>query len=129
MSMSRSRVYAPSSLPNELWSQVIQQLPSHEQRACLSVSKLLHDISQQFVFSHVIVRFGLWRKTKPNEDWTDEQKAEADYATRLSLELLKHIISSQELARMVTKVTVRAYAPTGQSHSAELMGEQYVLVG
>ncbi|WP_410959345.1 hypothetical protein, partial [Salmonella sp. SAL4433] len=85
----------------------------------------LHDISQQFIFSHIIVRFGLWRKTKPNEDWTDEQTAEADYATRLSLELLKRIINSQKLARMVTKVTVRAYTPTGQSHSAELMGEQY----
>ena len=122
-SVAMSRLRAPQSLPTELWFQVIRQLPSRDQKSCLSVSKVLHDISQTFVFSHIIVRFGLWRNTKPNEDWTDEQKAEAARATRLSLELLQHVTRTPDLVRAVTRITVRAYTPPGDSHSVELMSE------
>ncbi|KAI1787076.1 hypothetical protein LXA43DRAFT_1030657 [Ganoderma leucocontextum] len=109
-------------LPPEVWTLIIRSLHPNDRSTCLSVSQSLHDISLPLVFSHIIVRFGICRTTTDlNEERTEEEKVEADEATRVSLGLLQSIIQSPDLGRVVTKVTVRAYTPEGDSYSDELM--------
>ena len=96
----------------------------NDRTPCLSVSKSLHDISLPLVFSHITVRFGIRRNTDNFlDDWTEDQKAEAHDATRVSHEFLQHIVRAPEFAQIITKVTVRAYAPEGDPHSDDLIGE------
>ena len=59
----------------------------------------------------------------PSEDWTDEEKAEAKNATRRSRELLEYIIKSPEFAKVITKVSVRAYIPTEDTLPEEVICE------
>lgn len=114
----------PRYLPPEIWTNMIQCLHPNDRTPCLSVSKSLHDISLPLVFSHITVRFGIRRNTDDLlEDWTEDQKVAANNATRVSHELLQHIVRTPEFARVVTKVTVRAYTPEGDPHSDDLIGE------
>ena len=118
-------------LPAELWLQIIRQIPSDYQRSCLSVSKLLHDISLQCVFLSINVRLGLVRDLYLADEerwcpWTSQEKAEADTAIRRSCELLQHIVRSPSgpLTQAVKYVSVRAYSPdaSGEVLSMECMG-------
>ncbi|TBU24541.1 hypothetical protein BD311DRAFT_701857 [Dichomitus squalens] len=110
-------------LPTELWYRIIQALPSNDQRRCLSISRMLHDIAWEIVFSHITIRFGLWRDVSDpfSEEVSDDEQVEADKATRLSCELLRHIKQSPDLACIVMGMTVRAYTYPEEDPSQELI--------
>ena len=119
---------ASPSLPTEIWTQIIQRLPAHYQRSCLSVSKLFHDIALQFVFASVTVRLGNVRDFYlADEDrwcnWTNLEEADTDAAVARSYELLQHIARSlSSFAPVVKQVSVRAYAFPGHDPPVELLG-------
>ncbi|TBU24542.1 hypothetical protein BD311DRAFT_799355 [Dichomitus squalens] len=104
-------------LPTELWYRTIQFLPTQDQRTCLSVSKLHHDIAQKYVFSHIIITLGLWRRDDDISHGIDFgltpapiEVAEASRLAKLNYALLRHITRTPEFARLVKKLTVRAYS-------------------
>ena len=116
-------------MPPEFWIRITQELPSHHQRSFLSVSKLLHDISLQYVFASINVRLGLLKNRYLADEgawWPleNEEKVEAGVAIRRSCELLRHIVRSPRsgLAQAVKSVSIRAYSCDGEPPSAEFLG-------
>ena len=116
-------------LPAELWIQIIRELPSHYQRSCLSVSRLFHDISLQYVFASINIRLGLLKDNylADKEEWhicEVEEQVEAEIAMRRSYELLRHVVRSprSSLTQTVRNVSVRAYSYRGKSPPKELLG-------
>lgn len=101
-------------LPTELWYRIIHFLPTTDQKTCLSVSRTQHDIAVKYVFSHVIITLGLWRREDEFEDTefapsplqvhASKEIARANYA------LLRHIMQTPDFARHVKKLSVRAYS-------------------
>ncbi|KAM5534146.1 hypothetical protein V8D89_012166 [Ganoderma adspersum] len=102
-------------LPTELWYRIIHFLPTTDQNACLSVSKMLHDIAVKYVFSHVIITLGLWRRDDELEDGMDSSPTPYDLLAsrkiaRANYALLRHIMQTPGFARHIKKLTVRAYS-------------------
>ena len=104
-------------LPTELWYRVIQSLPIKDQKTCLSVSKMHHDIAQKYVFSHVIITLGLWRKDDEIMREIDfglapdtDEVTKASRVAKRNYALLRHIARTPEFAQLVKKLTVRAYS-------------------
>lgn len=116
-------------IPTELWIKIIRELPSHYQRACLSVSKLFHDISLQFVFAGINVRLGLLTDAylAHEQFWNEKDTPAGASTTSQSHELLQYIVHSPsgDLAQAVKHVSVRAYSPLGESPPSELIGMSY----
>ena len=101
-------------LPTELWYRIIQFLPTAHQKACLSVSKMHHDIAVKYVFSHVIISLGIWRSDDEFEDDsfvpTPDQVLVTKRVSRANYALLRHIMRTPDFARNVKKLTVQAYS-------------------
>ena len=116
-------------IPTELWIKIIRELPSHYQRTCLSVSKLFHDISLQFVFAGINVRLSLLTDAylAHEQFWNEKDTLAGVSTTSQSHELLQYIVRSpsSDLAQAVKHVSVRAYSPLGESPPSELIGMSY----
>ncbi|KAI1787082.1 hypothetical protein LXA43DRAFT_1098578 [Ganoderma leucocontextum] len=105
-------------LPTELWYRVIQSLSPRDQKTCLSVCKMHHDITIKYVFSHLIITLGLWRMDDDMESMWDinlartaVQVIESKRVARVNYALLRHIgMRNPDFARNVKKLTVRAYS-------------------
>ena len=104
-------------LPPELWYRIIQVLPPRDQKTCLSVSKMHHDIAVKYVFSHIIITLGLWRRDDEMDPMWDMNLAptpvqiiESKRLARANYALLRHIMRTPDFARNVKKLTVRAYS-------------------
>ena len=104
-------------LPTELWYRVTQFLPTNVHKTCLSVSKMHHDIVQQYVFEHVIITLELWEgdeahfhKESDHPDATQPCKL-----AKYHFDFLLHIKNTADFACLIKKFIVRAYAPSGES--------------
>ena len=122
-------------LPTELWYRIIQFLSTSGQKACLSVSKMHHDIAMKYVFSHVIVTFGLWRRDDEMESMWDinlaptaVQVIEAKRVAHVNYELLRHIMRTPDFARNVKKLTIPAYSLFEDVPMVYEIGEYFRLV-
>ncbi|KAI0692125.1 hypothetical protein C8T65DRAFT_670049 [Cerioporus squamosus] len=112
-------------LPPELWGPIIELLPPLDRQACLSVSRMIHDIAVPLVFSHVHITYGIPSDCKrlseivnpldspsPGNAKTQEERAKAAKATS---EFLRYIAATPELARGVKRLTVRAISLSPES--------------
>ncbi|KAI0323832.1 hypothetical protein GY45DRAFT_1399634 [Cubamyces sp. BRFM 1775] len=102
-------------LPLELWHTIVQFLPREGQRTVLLVSRSLHDIVLPLLFSHITIRFGLW---KPDcEDpgsyykYMDEEDLE-QYHT-ISSQIMRRIAHEPDFARVVKVLSVLCAAGYG----------------
>ncbi|EJF64849.1 hypothetical protein DICSQDRAFT_167001 [Dichomitus squalens LYAD-421 SS1] len=103
-------------MPAELWYPIIEMLPSVDQKTCLSVSEMFHDIALTYVFSHVSISLGLWRPFEHIDDeevFTDDEKADLIRRADASYEVLRHIMRTPDFARKVKRVSVRAFSCAG----------------
>ncbi|TFK88952.1 hypothetical protein K466DRAFT_519869 [Polyporus arcularius HHB13444] len=99
-------------LPPEVWRLVVEHLSREDARSLLSVCTLFHELAVPSVFSHVTVRFGLW----PPHDWSADENDDTQQSKELrrrselsTCELLFHILRTPSFARVVKKLSVRAY--------------------
>ncbi len=98
-------------LPPEIWRLVVKNLSREDARSLLSVCTLFHELAVPSVFSHVTVRFGLW----PPHDWSGDENDDTQQSKELrrselsTCELLFHILRTPSFARVVKKLSVRAY--------------------
>ncbi|KAI0692129.1 hypothetical protein C8T65DRAFT_670073 [Cerioporus squamosus] len=118
--MSASDVNQPR-LPPELWKMVVDYLSRDDQRSLLFVCKFFHDLAIPSLFSHITVCFGLWRPDAsdynivtdetdtPPPPMTADQHAEMMRVTLNACEILHHISHTPSFARVVKKLSVRAY--------------------
>ena len=119
------------SLPPELWGMVIKCLSKEDIRSFCSVCRLFRDLTHPVLFSHVTLRFGLWRPAdggsaeednmdhdagsaeEENMDHdtqlTDEEVSELKRSQRRTCELLLHVVRTPSFAQLVCKLSVRAY--------------------
>jgi hypothetical protein len=87
-------------IPTEIWSAIIERLPTSEQKTCLSVSRLHHDLAVRFLFSIIKIYF-----TRELSGLLEEEE------TRLmshSWEILDHITHKRHFANAVKKIVVIA---------------------
>ncbi|KAI1796940.1 hypothetical protein LXA43DRAFT_495097 [Ganoderma leucocontextum] len=106
-----------ASLPTELWYPIIYMLPSLDQKTCLSVSKIFHDIAATSVFSHVTISLGFWRPFEFESEYDDlatEEKAAMKRQANTSYDVLRHIMRTPDFAKKVKKLSVRAFANAGE---------------
>lgn len=104
------------SLPPEIWSQIISEVPKPQLTKLLGLCSLFHDIVIRFLFSAIKIYFvegdlacEMLNTTHP--EWIEE------IAVKLvskSWEILNHICQEPSFARVVKSVTVVAFAD-GQS--------------
>ncbi|CDO76664.1 hypothetical protein BN946_scf184752.g2 [Trametes cinnabarina] len=105
-----------SRLPVELWRLIIEDLPSADQRSCLLVSKLFHDVALGHVFSRVTIWFGhwttQWQGLPPDMNFAPDEEDELLFIRRnhASYELLRRISRDAAFARLVKDLSIRAYA-------------------
>jgi hypothetical protein len=76
--------------PVEIWAIIVEDLPPSSQRSCLSVSRLLHDIATQLLFSRISI------------DLCEREGS----CTR---DILDRIVSDRKFARLVKKLVVIAH--------------------
>ncbi|TFK88957.1 hypothetical protein K466DRAFT_519873 [Polyporus arcularius HHB13444] len=124
-----------STLPPELWAMVIHQLSKDDQRNLLFVSTFFHDLALSDVFSHVTIRFGLWRPDAsdynvvtddadtPPPPMTEDQRAETALVNLHACEILHHIARTPRFARVIKKLSIRAYV----AHSGDGVFELFAL--
>jgi hypothetical protein len=87
-------------LPVEVWGMIIEYLPLYDQKSCLFVSRLFHDLAIRPIFSLIKVYLGwpFW-----NEDVVDD---EVDWLKRRTLDLLDKLLSDKGFANLVKKLVV-----------------------
>ncbi|KAI0742233.1 hypothetical protein C8Q80DRAFT_1272944 [Daedaleopsis nitida] len=103
-----------SPLPYELWEQILHQLPRSDQRACLGVSKIVHDVALPLVFSRITVFFGCWQFANDPvaleySTWS-QQDRDAHKRNLNTTDLLRHIVQEPEFAKLVKEMSVAAFA-------------------
>lgn len=102
------------ALPYELWELIIRELPRSDQRTCLLVSRITHDVARPFIFSRLMIFFGKWEfATDPTDlGYTTWSHRDVDAARHnwTSMDLLRHITRTPEFADLVREVTVAAYS-------------------
>jgi len=101
-------------LPPEIIVHVIQFLPKSGRKACLFVSRRLHDLAFPEVFSSVTVHFGAWEGHYPEEVYEQEMPdahwhALMDARNALSAEILRHMALDSSFARAVRRLEIRAF--------------------
>ena len=104
--------------PAELWHGVIGQLPTADQRTCLSVSRMHHDIAMTFLFSHVHITLGAWceslrsfASTEVLGDTVDEDLEHTYLRTaRITSQIIQYIVQEPAFASKIRRLSVRAYA-------------------
>ena len=106
-------------IPTELWAQIIEFLPRADQRTCLLVSRMFHDLAISHLFAQVFVHFGLWTpqcdSRFPGESMTTEEREEMQRINSISWNVLRHISRNPSFASLVKKITVRAYSASEDS--------------
>ncbi len=102
-------------MPPELWRLVVQHLSKDDMAEFLCVCRLFRDVVLPVLFSHVTVEFGLWRPEDPDiEDETPghKQRGEAEEIEEIqekTCEVLFHTMRTPSFARVIKKLSVRAY--------------------
>jgi hypothetical protein len=94
-------------LPVEIWFNVVEHLPSSQQRICLSVSRLFHDLAVHFLFSVVKIYI-----LSSGGEYAPPFYISHDQKTLLSCrswEILDCIVEDPKFARAVKKVVVYAH--------------------
>ncbi|RPD72687.1 hypothetical protein L226DRAFT_536873 [Lentinus tigrinus ALCF2SS1-7] len=143
MSTVDSRCYysrQTSPLPPELWGRVIQCLSNKDTRSFFSACRFFHDLAFPALFSHVVLRFGLWRaddeKNHADDDLEDsdqpdygrtfqvvlgtEHKHEVAQNHMRTCEMLYCILHTPGFARVVRKLSVHAYILEDREGTFEL---------
>ena len=96
------------ALPTEIWGLIVSMLQSEDQRTCLFVSRMHHDLAFSKLFSHLTVAFGLWTEDAEEARWGEDEQARMIRTENISRDLLSAISSSPGLARAVRALTVCA---------------------
>ncbi|KAI0691571.1 hypothetical protein C8Q76DRAFT_254057 [Earliella scabrosa] len=101
-------------LPYELWEQVIRHLPRSDRRACLMISRLVHDVALPIIFSRLTIFFGLWQFADDPvrlayRQWS-QRDAHAMRQTQNSKAVLRHIARAPEFAQVVREMSVAAFS-------------------
>ena len=77
-----------------------------------------HDIAQQYVFLHVIISLGFWEGDEDAHLHEEPDHADATQPCKLAksnFDFLLHIKNTADFPCLIKKLTVRAYAPSGES--------------
>jgi hypothetical protein len=89
-----------NQLPIEIWRAVLELLPLSQQRKCLFVSRLHHDLAIQLLFS--VVKLDILGMNVISD--------EKDVALMSrSWEILDHITRTPKFANVVKKMAIRTY--------------------
>ncbi|KAI1787081.1 hypothetical protein LXA43DRAFT_736889 [Ganoderma leucocontextum] len=106
-----------SSLPPEIWGLVIDFLQHRDQRTCLFLSRVHHNVAFSHLFSHVTVTFGLWiwprewthtgQLINPSNDRRNRQRMVR--RNNITWEVLQAISFRPDFARVVREFTVLAH--------------------
>ena len=96
------------ALPTEIWGLIVSMLQSEDQRTCLFVSRMHHDLAFSNLFSHITVVFGLWAEDAEEARWGKDEHARMIRTENISRDILSAISSRPVLARVVRTLTVRA---------------------
>ncbi len=106
------------NLPPELWGMVVHDLSNADMRSFFCVSRLFHDLILPVLFSQVTVRYGLWRPDDEDAQGyqplempvTMEEMHELEHNQLNICEVLLRIIRTPSFARLVKKLSIRAYS-------------------
>ena len=97
-------------LPVELWDLVVCTASRTEQRTCLFVSKLFHDLALPSVCGHLTLHYGI---PLPDDDIyvvaSEERRQKYDVQFRRNQEILNHIASVPLFAQAVRELVVCWY--------------------
>ena len=106
-------------IPTEIWAHIVEFVPRADQRSCLFVSRMFHDLALSRLFAHVFVHFGLWTSQcdgrYPSDSMTTEEHEEMQRINSISWNVLRHISRNPSFASLVKKITVRAYSASEDS--------------
>ena len=104
---------APSTgtLPVEVWSHILKEIPKPNQPQLLSVCSLFHDIVVCSLFESIKIYFigptrGQFMLNTPNYEWIDEISGKL---MTKSWELLNHICQEPRFARAVKEISIIAF--------------------
>ncbi|PCH39984.1 hypothetical protein WOLCODRAFT_162004 [Wolfiporia cocos MD-104 SS10] len=102
-------------MPPELWALAIQQLSHDDQRSCLGVSRMFHELAAKSLFSTVHLFLGIWETCRGPYSFDDELEYSKLYRMRStrSCEILLHIIASPHFAAFVKTLYIHANAEEG----------------
>ncbi|KAI1783471.1 hypothetical protein LXA43DRAFT_1102495 [Ganoderma leucocontextum] len=98
------------ALPPEIWALIVKEIEREDQKTCLALSKLHHELSTRALFAHVNVHFGLWI-VDPSVTWSEETAAELQLKNNVTWDILRHISLFPDFAKVVKKLIIRAYLP------------------
>ena len=97
-------------LPVELWDLVVCTASRTEQRTCLFVSKLFHDLALPSVFGHLTLHYGI---PLPEDGFyslpSGERRQKYDIQFRRNQEILNHIASVPLFAQAIRELVVCWY--------------------
>lgn len=100
--------YHSSRLPTELWDLVLKDLPSTDQRSCLSVSRLFCDFARPLLFSRLTIHFGLWTAHN-NRNYPASEARLVERHDLRNAELFQHITHDAHFASIIKEIDVRAH--------------------
>lgn len=121
--------------PPETWGLILGHLPQDVKRRLLLTSPSFHVLVLPLVFSHITVSFGLWQlgamgwDVEEHEEVPDTFPTSPQYHAYMATvektelrtcELLAHIACTPDFARVIRKITVRAYGPHRHMGNYEL---------
>ncbi|KAF8161324.1 hypothetical protein B0H34DRAFT_652695 [Crassisporium funariophilum] len=101
-----------ATLPTEVWSQILRNVPKSQQPQLLNVNSLFHDIIIGSLFSSIKIYFiggeqGSKMLNTKHTDWIEET---ARKLMCKSWELLNHMVQEPRFANVVKSITVIAFA-------------------
>ncbi|CCM03452.1 uncharacterized protein FIBRA_05585 [Fibroporia radiculosa] len=95
-----------SQLPPELWEDIIKYSTPSSLRACLSVSRLFHDLAVRFLFSTIHIQFGA---LSPHGLSPEEHERRVARNCSIGSDILCYIASKPSFAVVVKKIVVHSY--------------------
>lgn len=102
----------PPTLPSESWDGIITLLPPASQRACLFVSRQLHDVALRILFRTLAIDLGVWEELTPAnalEDGDERADVIRSQASTRTTEILARITQDSEFAINVRQLSMLSY--------------------